>query len=86
MTGEDVEINVADIDTDVNFEVNLNDLARTEGIVRKDKLKLVFQFHWFLFRTLDCWQQSLMKNFLHLVLLQRMILLLRPPKKIYLEK
>ena len=42
ITGEDVEINVADIDTDVNIEVNLNDLARTEGIVRKDKLKFVF--------------------------------------------
>ena len=37
ITGEDVEINVADIDTDVNIEVNLNDLARTEGIVRKEK-------------------------------------------------
>ena len=33
ITGEDIEIAVADINTDVNVEVNLNDLARTEGIV-----------------------------------------------------
>jgi len=32
ITGEDIEIAVADINTDVNVEVNLNDLARTEGI------------------------------------------------------
>ena len=32
-TGEDIEIPIADIDTDVNVEVNFNDLARTEGIV-----------------------------------------------------
>ena len=63
MTGEDVEINVADIDTDVNFEVNLNDLARTEGIVSKEKVETCF--HCFIFRTLECWQPSLMKNLLH---------------------
>ena len=33
ITGEDIELEAADIDTDVNVEVNLNDLARTEGIV-----------------------------------------------------
>ena len=33
ITGEEIEIAVADIDTDVNVEVNFNDLARTEGIV-----------------------------------------------------
>ena len=33
ITGEDIDIAVADINTDVNVEVNLNDLARTEGIV-----------------------------------------------------
>ena len=33
LTGEDIDISVADIDTDVNVELNLNDLARTEGIV-----------------------------------------------------
>jgi len=32
ITGEDIDISVADINTDVNVEVNLNDLARTEGI------------------------------------------------------
>merc|ERR1712083_588920 len=32
ITGEDIELEAADIDTDVNVEVNLNDLARTEGI------------------------------------------------------
>jgi len=32
ITGEDIDIAVADINTDVNVEVNLNDLARTEGI------------------------------------------------------
>ena len=34
ITGEDIDIAVADINTDVNVEVNLNELARTEGIVR----------------------------------------------------
>ena len=33
ITGEDIDIAVADINTDVNVEVNLNELARTEGIV-----------------------------------------------------
>jgi len=32
INGEDIEIAVSDINTDVNVEVNLNDLARTEGI------------------------------------------------------
>ena len=35
VTGEDIEIAIDDIDTDVNVEVNFNDLARTEGIVSK---------------------------------------------------
>ena len=34
ITGEDIDIAVADINTDVNVELNLHDLARTEGIVR----------------------------------------------------
>ena len=33
ITGKDIEIDVGDINTDVNVEVNLNDLARTDGIV-----------------------------------------------------
>jgi len=32
ITGQDIELEAADIDTDVNVEVNLNELARTEGI------------------------------------------------------
>ena len=41
ITGEDIDIAVADINTDVNVEVNLNDLARTEGIVSlKNKLNI----------------------------------------------
>jgi len=32
ITGRDVDITVADIDTDVNVQVNLNDLHRTDGI------------------------------------------------------
>ena len=35
VTGEDIDITVPDINTDVNVEVSLPDLARTEGIVRK---------------------------------------------------
>ena len=35
MTGEELEIDMCDIDTDVNIQVNMKDIARTEGIVRK---------------------------------------------------
>ena len=38
ITGEDIDITVADINTDVNVEVNLNDLARTEGIVSLENI------------------------------------------------
>lgn len=33
ITGEDIEIDVGEIDTDVIVDVNINELARTEGIV-----------------------------------------------------
>jgi hypothetical protein len=33
LTGQDIEIDVADIDTDVNVDLDLNTLARTDGIV-----------------------------------------------------
>ena len=33
ITGEDIEIDVGEIDTDVKVGVNVNELARTEGIV-----------------------------------------------------
>ncbi len=33
LTGEDINIDVADIDTDVNVDLDLNSLARTDGIV-----------------------------------------------------
>ena len=33
ITGEDIEIDVGEIDTDVVVDVNINELARTEGIV-----------------------------------------------------
>merc|ERR1711953_809433 len=32
ITGEDIEIDVGEIDTDVIVDVNINELARTEGI------------------------------------------------------
>ena len=33
ITGEDIEIDLVEIDTDVKVDVNVNELARTEGIV-----------------------------------------------------
>ena len=33
ITGEDIDIDVGEIDTDVKVGVNINELARTEGIV-----------------------------------------------------
>ena len=33
ITGEDIDIDVVEIDTDVKVGVNVNELARTEGIV-----------------------------------------------------
>ena len=38
ITGEDIEIDVGEIDTDVIVDVNINELARTEGIVSTDKI------------------------------------------------
>ena len=36
ITGEDIEIDVGEIDTDVVVDVNINELARTEGIVSEE--------------------------------------------------
>ena len=33
ITGEDIEIDLVEINTDVKVDVNVNELARTEGIV-----------------------------------------------------
>ena len=38
VTGEHIDMTVPDIHTDVNVEVSLTDLARTEGIVSKGVL------------------------------------------------
>ena len=37
ITGEDIDIDVGEIDTDVKVDVNMNELARTEGIVSSSK-------------------------------------------------
>ena len=55
ITGEDIDIAVADINTDVNVEVNLNDLARTEGIVSLKNIHAArFPSHFL--RILVCFQ------------------------------
>ena len=49
ITGEDIEIDVGEIDTDVKVGVNVNELARTEGIVSIHFIafyRVKFKFNW----------------------------------------
>ena len=39
---EDIGFNFSDIDTDINIQVNMKDLARTEQTVGKKRLELYF--------------------------------------------
>ena len=40
--GRDVDIAVQEVDTDVTVDLNMNDLAKTDGIVSKKKLTNIF--------------------------------------------
>ena len=59
ITGEDIEIDVGEIDTDVIVDVNINELARTEGIVSTETREnyLTKKYH-FITRTPTCWRHS----------------------------
>ena len=54
ITGEDIDIEIGEINTDVKVGVNVNELARTEGIVSLfDSLDITFYTP--LCRTPACW-------------------------------
>ncbi len=44
ITGEDIDIEIGEINTDVKVGVNVNELARTEGIVSVSSLSVAYLF------------------------------------------
>ena len=44
ITGEDIDIEIGEINTDVKVGVNVNELARTEGIVSVSSLYVTYLF------------------------------------------
>ena len=61
ITGEDIEIDVGEIDTDVIVDVNINELARTEGIVSIETRQHISQrgtMYNGVCRTPTCWRHS----------------------------
>ena len=54
ITGEDIDIEIGEINTDVKVGVNVNELARTEGIVSVSSLSVAYLFTFGLSRIPAC--------------------------------